>query len=213
MEDATKLKRLADISTQEVSHKEAELLKIQREVQQTINAVKEKEHDVQIWESQLQQQIQQHQDMEQKLTKSRSECIQLQALLHQLEEKFLTSFQSTQQQIAKELCEEAEKLKQALKEKGLSTDEDKYLRNKMAESCGHLTRENSLLQARVLEATKQLNRIAEKEKDMNFLQSQVNSLSSDLNHLKSRVDVASVLQKENGKSPSHVSTAKHASMN
>nr|XP_016848324.1 PREDICTED: dynactin subunit 1 [Anolis carolinensis] len=158
MEDATKLKRLADISTQEVSNKEAELLKIQQEVQQTINAVKEKEHDVQIWESQLQQQIQQHQDMEQKLTKSRSEYIQLQALLHQLEEKFLTSSQSTQQQIAKELREEAEKLKQALKEMGLSTDEDKYLRNKMAEDCGHLTRENSLLQAQVLKATKQLNR-------------------------------------------------------
>ncbi|KAH0617618.1 hypothetical protein JD844_016050 [Phrynosoma platyrhinos] len=106
-------KRLAGNSTQDVSHREAELLKIQREVQQTINAMKEKENGVHIWESQLQQQVQQCQDMEQKLTESRSE-----------------------------LCEETEKLKQALME---LADEDKYLQNKMAEDCGHPTRENGII--------------------------------------------------------------------
>lgn len=55
MEDVTKLKKLADISTQDVSHREAELLKIQREAQQTVNAVKEKEHSVQFLETQVSQ--------------------------------------------------------------------------------------------------------------------------------------------------------------
>ncbi|KAJ6663966.1 hypothetical protein lerEdw1_008920 [Lerista edwardsae] len=252
MEDATKLKKLADISSQDVSHREAELLKIQREVQQTVNAVKEKEHSVHLLEAQLLQQIQQHQQMEEKLTRSRSECLQLLELLHQLEEKYLANSQSTQQHIAKELCEEAEKLRQALKEKELSADEDKYLRDKMAEGCGHLTRENGLLQAQMLEATQQLRRvlhlqqvnqavdqnsqllqseqrnlekrhskvqlensklqiektqlvenishlheqISEKEKEIHFLCSHANSLSCDLNNLKSQVDTASVLQNE-----------------
>ncbi|XP_061458029.1 structural maintenance of chromosomes protein 2-like isoform X2 [Rhineura floridana] len=158
MENVTKLKKLADISAQDVSWKEEELLKIQREIQQTVNSVKEKEYDVHLLESQLQPQIQQHQGMERKLAESRSECIRLQALLHQLEEKLLTSSQSTQQHIAKELSEETEKLRQILKEKELSADEDKYVRDKMAEDCGHLTRENGLLQAQVLEATRQLSK-------------------------------------------------------
>ncbi|XP_053102405.1 protein Hook homolog 2-like [Hemicordylus capensis] len=152
MEDATKLKKLVNIFIQDVSHKEGELLKIWQEVQQTVNAVKEKEHKIHLLETQLQQQIQQHQDMEEKLTRSRSECIQLQALLHQ------RSSQSTQQHIAKELCEQAEKLRQVLKEKKLSADEDKYLHNKMAENCRHRTRENGHLQAQVLEAARQLSR-------------------------------------------------------
>ncbi|XP_033011368.1 nuclear mitotic apparatus protein 1-like [Lacerta agilis] len=158
IEDATKLKQLADISTQNVSHKAEELLKIQRNIQLTANSVKEKEHEAHLLESQLQLQIQQHQATEQKLTESRSECLQLQALLHQLEEKLLIGSQSTQQRIAKELSEESEKLRQVLKEKELSADEEKYLRDKMSEDCGHLTRENGLLQAQVLQATRQLSR-------------------------------------------------------
>ncbi|KAF7246371.1 Centromere-associated protein E [Varanus komodoensis] len=158
MEDATVLKKLANSYTQAVSHKKGELLKIQQEVQRIIHSVKEKEHEVHHLEMQLQQQFQQCQETERKLTESRSECIQLQALIHQLEETFLTGPPSTQQHVAKELREDIEKLRQVLREKELSADEDKYLCNKMAEDCGHLTKENGLLQAQVLEATRQLNK-------------------------------------------------------
>ncbi|XP_075128012.1 uncharacterized protein LOC142201080 [Leptodactylus fuscus] len=51
---------------------------------------------------------------------------------------------------------EAETLQTQLKERHLTADEDKYLRNKMAEDCARLTKENGHLQSRVLEATKQL---------------------------------------------------------
>ncbi|XP_067409671.1 trichohyalin-like [Emydura macquarii macquarii] len=158
MEDVTKLKKLAEIVIQDISHKEAELLGVQQELQRAMNSVKEKEHNVHHLENQLHQQIQQHQDLEAKLTENRSECLRAQALLHQLEEKYLTGSQSMQQHIAKELREETEKLRQLLKEKELSADEDKYLRNKMAEDCGYLTKENGLLQSQVLEATRQLDR-------------------------------------------------------
>lgn len=57
------------------------------------------------------------------------------------------------------LSEEAEKLRQILKENELSADEDKYLLNKMAEDCGHLTKENSLLHAQIQKVTKHLNQV------------------------------------------------------
>ncbi|XP_074841544.1 uncharacterized protein LOC142008254 [Carettochelys insculpta] len=158
MEDVTKLKKLTEMAIQDISHKEAELLGVQQELQRAMNSVKEKERDLHHLENQLHQQIQQHQDMEAKLVENRSECVRVQALLHQLEEKYLACSQAMQERIAKELGEEAEKLKQQLKEKELSADEDKYLRNKMAEDRGSLTKENGLLQSQVLEATRQLDR-------------------------------------------------------
>ncbi|XP_053251762.1 putative ankyrin repeat domain-containing protein 20A3 isoform X2 [Podarcis raffonei] len=186
IEDATKLKQLADISTQNVSHKAEELLKIQRNIQLTANSVKEKEHEAHLLESQLQLQIQQHQATEQKLTESRSECLQLQALLHQLEEKLLIGSQSMQQHIAKELSEESEKLRQVLKEKELSADEDKYLRDKMSEDCGHLTRENGLLQAQVLKATRQLSRVLHLQQERKSMDQNGQLLQSQIIDLEKR---------------------------
>ncbi|KAK9403204.1 MAD1: Mad1 [Crotalus adamanteus] len=150
---------MVEHSTQAISHKEAELLKIQREMQETVNLVKEKEHAVCLLESKCQQQIWQYQDMEKNLPELRSQCTQLQALLYHLEEKLSASSQSPQETIVKELSEEAEKLRQILKENELSADEDKYLLNKMAEDCGHLTKENSLLHAQIQKVTKHLNQV------------------------------------------------------
>ncbi|XP_077208175.1 uncharacterized protein LOC143844647 [Paroedura picta] len=152
-EDVMNLKKLTAVSTQDVLHKEGELLNIQKDLEQTVNTMKEKEHNINLLETQLQQQSHKLQDMEGKLAESRSECIQMQESLQQLEEKYLTGGQSTQQHIVQELREEAEKLRQMLKERKLSDDEDKYLFNKMAEDCGHLIRKNSFLQTQVLEVT------------------------------------------------------------
>ncbi|CAM4500634.1 unnamed protein product [Lepidochelys olivacea] len=165
MEDVIKLKNLAEIVIQDISHKEAELLGVQQELQRAMNSIKEREHNLHHLENQLHRQIQQHQSMEAKLVENRSECVRVQALLHQLEEKYFTSSQSMEQHIAKELREEAEKLRQQLKEKELSADKDKYLRNKMAEDCGYLTKQNGLLQSQVLEATRQLDREKQLKED------------------------------------------------
>lgn len=52
-EDTTTLKKLDEISRQDSSHKEAELLKIQQELQQTVALVKEKEHTSHLLETQV----------------------------------------------------------------------------------------------------------------------------------------------------------------
>ncbi|KAH1177500.1 trichohyalin-like [Mauremys mutica] len=179
MEDATKLKKLAEIVIQDISHKEAELLEVQQELQRAMNSTKEKQHNRHHLENELHQQIQHHQDMEAKLVENRSECVRVQALLHQLEKKYLTSSQSMQQHIAKELREEAEKLRQQLKEKELSADEDKYLRNKMAEDCGYLTKENGFLQSQVLEATRQLDRERQLREEESTCRTRISELACE----------------------------------
>ncbi|XP_060098934.1 protein Hook homolog 2-like [Heteronotia binoei] len=196
MEDAMNLKKLAALSTQDVLYKERELLNIQRELEQTVNTTKEKEHNIHLLETQLQQQIQKLQDMEGKLTESRLECLQLQELLQQLEEKYLTGGQSTQQHIVQELREEAEKLRQMLKERELSADEDKYLHNKMAEDCGHLIGKNALLRTQMLEATRLLSKVMSLWQGKESEGQSQHSLQSQLRDLERR---HSSIQLENSK--------------
>ncbi|XP_075439161.1 uncharacterized protein LOC142482647 isoform X2 [Ascaphus truei] len=158
LEDVMQLKKLAEVSTQDIAHKEEERKKIHHELQSTIHSVQEKEWHIQSLQSQLQEQIKQHEGVEATLVEKRSDFLRLQAALYQLEEKYLTTAQSIQDRIGSELGKEADKLRYQLKDKQLSADEDTYLRNKMAEDCGRLTKENGVLQSQVLEATKQLER-------------------------------------------------------
>ncbi|OCT76926.1 protein CROWDED NUCLEI 3 [Xenopus laevis] len=158
LEDVTQLKKLAEVYTQDIAHKEEDLQKIQLDLQKTSISVKEKERDVLHLQATLQEQVKQHENVEEKLAEKRTECLRMQSLLHQLEEKYLTTAQSVQNRIGSELCKEAEKLRYQLKEKQMSADEDKYLRTKMAEDCSRLTKENGHLHSQVVEATKQLEK-------------------------------------------------------
>uniref|UniRef100_A0A803JUZ8 Tumor protein D52 n=1 Tax=Xenopus tropicalis TaxID=8364 RepID=A0A803JUZ8_XENTR len=161
LEEVTQLKKLAEVSTLDIAHKEEELQKIQHELQRTINNVKEKESEVLHLQAEHQEQIKEHESVEQKLAEKRVEYLRMQSVLHQLEEKYLTAAQSVQSKIGSELRKEAEKLRYQLKEKQMSADEDKYLRTKMAEDCSCLTKENGHLHSQVLEATKQLEKVEE----------------------------------------------------
>ncbi|XP_075069801.1 uncharacterized protein LOC142159103 [Mixophyes fleayi] len=156
VEDVIQLKKLADVSTQDLTHKEEEQKSILPELHSTIHSIKGKDRDLLLLQKQLQAQVKQHEAVEAHLSEKRSECLTLQAAIHQLEEQYVATTQSVQERIATELRKEAEKLREQLKEKQLAGDEDKYLRNKLTEDSGRLTRENGQLQSRVLEATKQL---------------------------------------------------------
>ncbi|KAG8570560.1 hypothetical protein GDO81_011322 [Engystomops pustulosus] len=156
VEDVTQLKKLADVSAQDLAHKEEEQRSILHQLHGTIHSVKEKDRDLRLLQTQLQEQIKQQEAVEAQLAEKRSDCLSLQAAVHQLEEQYLTTAQSVQDRIVTELRKEAEKLRTQLKERQLTADEDKYLRNKMMEDCARLTKENGHLQSRVLEATKQL---------------------------------------------------------
>ncbi|XP_069813534.1 paramyosin-like isoform X2 [Dendropsophus ebraccatus] len=156
VESVTQLKKLADVSVQDLTHKEEEQKSILHQLHSAIHSVKEKDRDLRLLQTQLQEQIKQQEGVEAQLSEKTSEHLSLQAAVHQLEEQYFSTAQSVQERIVSELRKEAEKLRTQLKEKQLTADEDKYLRNKMMEDCGRLTRENGRLQSRVLEETKQL---------------------------------------------------------
>ncbi|XP_063780055.1 CAP-Gly domain-containing linker protein 1-like isoform X1 [Pseudophryne corroboree] len=157
VEDVIQLKKLADVSTQDLAHKEEEQKTILPELHSTMHRIKEKDRDLLLLQKQLQAQKTQHEAVEAQLAEKRSECLTIQAATHQLEEQYVATAQSVQERIVTELRKEAEKLRYQLKEKQMAADEDKYLRNKLAEDSGRLTKTNGHLQSRVLEATKQLN--------------------------------------------------------
>ncbi|XP_018413042.1 PREDICTED: coiled-coil domain-containing protein 18-like [Nanorana parkeri] len=156
VEDVTQMKKLADVSTQDLTCKDEEHKSILHELHNTIQSVKENERELRLLQTQLQEQTKQHETVEAQLAEKRSECLSVQAMILQLEEQYVATAQSVQERIVFQLRKEAEKLRTQLKEKQLAADEDKYLRNKLAEDSGRLTKENAHLLARVLETTKQL---------------------------------------------------------
>ncbi|KAM4027013.1 uncharacterized protein ACNLHF_022884 isoform 2-T2 [Anomaloglossus baeobatrachus] len=156
VEDVTQLKKLADVSVQDLTHKEEEQKSILHQLHSTIHSVKEKDRDLRLLQTQLQEQIKQQESVETQLAEKRSECLSLQSAVNQLEEQYLSTAQSVQDRIGSELRKEAEKLRTQLTERQLTADEDKYLRNKMMEDCARLTKENGHLHSRLLEAKKQL---------------------------------------------------------
>ncbi|XP_077349052.1 uncharacterized protein LOC143997346 isoform X1 [Lithobates pipiens] len=156
VEDTTQVKKLTDVSTQDFTYKEEQHKSILHELHNTIGSVKEKERELRLLQTQLQEQTKQHETVEAQLTEKRSECLSVQATILQLEEQYVATAQSVQERIVFQLRKEAEKLRTQLKEKQLAADEDKYLRNKLAEDCGRLTKENAHFLARISETTKQL---------------------------------------------------------
>ncbi|XP_026547168.1 uncharacterized protein LOC113428838 isoform X3 [Notechis scutatus] len=150
----------------------------------------------------------QYQDMEKNISELRSQCTQLQALLYRLEEKLSMSSLSPQETIVKELSEEAEKLRQILKENELSADEDKYLLNKMAEDCGHLTKENSLLHAQIQKVTKHLNQLLhlQERKSMDHKRQHLHTQLIDLENQHTKVELEnSKLRREKNHWVEHIS--------
>lgn len=55
-------------------------------------------------------------------------------------------------------------LRQRLKETEMNAEQDRYLKNKMSEDSSHLVKENALLNTKILELQKELDRVSFTEK-------------------------------------------------
>uniref|UniRef100_UPI00398E3C0E cilia- and flagella-associated protein 58-like isoform X1 n=2 Tax=Pristiophorus japonicus TaxID=55135 RepID=UPI00398E3C0E len=159
IEEIVQMKKLKEIANQDMAYKESELVKIKQELERTTVAVKDGGHQVWLLERQLNQHVEKHQAAESQLGEKKLELLKTQVALHQLEEKYYTSTASMQDHIASELRDEISSLQQKLRDRVLLAEEDKFLRNKMAEDCGRLTKENALLHSQVLELNKELERV------------------------------------------------------
>uniref|UniRef100_UPI00398F36C2 kinectin-like isoform X3 n=1 Tax=Pristiophorus japonicus TaxID=55135 RepID=UPI00398F36C2 len=183
IEEIVQMKKLKEIANQDMAYKESELVKIKQELERTTVAVKDGGHQVWLLERQLNQHVEKHQAAESQLGEKKLELLKTQVALHQLEEKYYTSTASMQDHIASELRDEISSLQQKLRDRVLLAEEDKFLRNKMAEDCGRLTKENALLHSQVLELNKELERLHHLEQGKS---------SAELNRLSLRNQLAAL---------------------
>ncbi|XP_048384481.1 CAP-Gly domain-containing linker protein 1-like [Stegostoma tigrinum] len=182
------MKKLKEVANQDMAYKKQEL-------ETTIAAVTDEAHQVRSHKMQLNQHVDKHQAAEVKLEEKTSELLKTHVALHQLEENYYTRTALMQENIAKELRDEISSLQQKLRDKELLVEEDKFLRNKVAEDCGRLIKENALLHSHVLELTKELERVQALSDEKNSkhstnvmqltsLKEQETQLEMELSHLK-----------------------------
>ncbi|XP_038665608.1 putative ciliary rootlet coiled-coil protein 2 isoform X2 [Scyliorhinus canicula] len=182
-EELLQMKKLKEIANRDMADKESEVVKIKQALEKTTAAGTDRGRQVWLLET---QHIEKHQATEAQLGEKKSELIKTQVALHQLEENYYCSTASIQDHIAKELRDEISSLQQKLRDRVLLAEEDKFLRNKVAEDCGRLTKENALLHSQVLELTKELEKVQAFRDEKNFKHStnvtQLTSLKEQERH-------------------------------
>ncbi|XP_055490531.1 unconventional myosin-XVIIIa-like isoform X3 [Leucoraja erinacea] len=153
MEELVQIKKLKEIANQDITYKESELVNIKQELERTTAQANDEIHQVYLLETQLNQHVEKHQATEVQLGEKKLELFNAQVALRQCEEKFYTSTVSMQDHIARELRNEINSLQQKLRDQEVLAEEDTFLRNKEADDCCRLIKENAILHSQVMELT------------------------------------------------------------
>ncbi|XP_032875123.1 centrosomal protein of 55 kDa-like isoform X2 [Amblyraja radiata] len=157
MEELVQIKKLKEIANQDITYKESELVNIKQELERTTAQANDEIHQVYLLETQLNQHVEKHQATEVQLGEKKLELFNAQVALRQCEEKFYTSTVSMQDHIARELRNEINSLQQKLRDQEVLAEEDTFLRNKEADDCCRLIKENSILHSQAQAARDQKN--------------------------------------------------------
>ncbi|XP_067874354.1 myosin heavy chain, clone 203-like isoform X2 [Heterodontus francisci] len=153
------LKKMKELSDRELSHKEMELLQNKQELERQLTNLKNNEHKVSIIKQQIEQRSEQEKVIETQLGEKRLELLKVQSALHEMEEKYYSNTATMQDKITRDFRDEIRHLYQQLREKEMMREQDRFLRNKMADDCAAMTKEHAILHSQTLELNKQLERI------------------------------------------------------
>ncbi|XP_055490528.1 unconventional myosin-XVIIIa-like isoform X2 [Leucoraja erinacea] len=157
MEELVQIKKLKEIANQDITYKESELVNIKQELERTTAQANDEIHQVYLLETQLNQHVEKHQATEVQLGEKKLELFNAQVALRQCEEKFYTSTVSMQDHIARELRNEINSLQQKLRDQEVLAEEDTFLRNKEADDCCRLIKENAILHSQAQAARDEKN--------------------------------------------------------
>ncbi|XP_067874364.1 chromosome partition protein Smc-like isoform X3 [Heterodontus francisci] len=152
------LKKMKELSDRELSHKEMELLQNKQELERQLTNLKNNEHKVSIIKQQIEQRSEQEKVIETQLGEKRLELLKVQSALHEMEEKYYSNTATMQDKITRDFRDEIRHLYQQLREKEMMREQDRFLRNKMADDCAAMTKEHAILHSQTLELNKQLER-------------------------------------------------------
>ncbi|XP_032825955.1 uncharacterized protein LOC116951449 [Petromyzon marinus] len=143
-----------ELGDREATFKEAEVSRARQEQEAALASLRSAEHSVRMLETQLAQRGEQQRATEAELSERRAQLLRSQAALGTAQEHFLSSSAVLQEQIAREYREEARTLRQQLRERELSGEQERLLRAKATEDCAALARDNAALRAQTLELSR-----------------------------------------------------------
>ncbi|XP_073485231.1 uncharacterized protein [Aquarana catesbeiana] len=156
MEEIVQLKKTKELTNRQISQKEMDIMHSKQEFERESLNLANTNQKVHVLQAQLKQRLENQKEMENQLSQKRIELLKVNSARHEMEDKLLKHTATTKSQLTLDLRNELSFLHQQLREKDLQSEQDRVLRKKMMDDCASLASENSVLQAQLLDITKQL---------------------------------------------------------
>jgi len=187
--EVVQLKKMKEIADLDITRKDAEIIGLQQQLEQTLADLRHQKHERNLVQSQLDQRINQHNQTSLLLEEKRHECLQKQTQIHYMDEKYNKNAIAIQDKITRELKNECESLRNQLRQSEFQASQDRSAKEKMIENVSKLSHENSSLHTRILDLSKQIDHESLLK---NEREAQAQKYSSQIARLKGQEEVLSL---------------------
>ncbi|XP_019628397.1 PREDICTED: paramyosin-like [Branchiostoma belcheri] len=158
MDEIVSLRKLKEVADRDITIKDRDILALREQLTQTQVDYNNANHKIKILQTQLDQRAADHKVTQYHLEEKRADLLKTQSALSAAEDRYYTSTAAMAEAATKDLREETRLLRIKLKDHEMSSDQDRFLRNKMSDDLARVTKENALLGQQVAELNRQLDR-------------------------------------------------------
>jgi len=155
--EVVKLKKQLDRQHLDSSRRDVHISEIRREADKGLSALQEAENKISVYRRELEEKTETADRLRVQLEEKRAECLKWQTEYQELEDRFFKSDIKSKEEISKELKEEIKLLRFECRQKEITAEQDRSLRNKISDDCAALVKENAALSSQALELRKQLD--------------------------------------------------------
>nr|XP_060609265.1 myosin heavy chain, non-muscle-like isoform X1 [Anolis sagrei ordinatus] len=155
IEEIIEMKRRKEQKDRLISAKEVEILHAKQELDEQQINLSSREQAILVLQTKVKQQSEKQKAVELQLSEKRKECLKVQSAVHEMEDKIFKKTAEIQEYVTHELRSEISFLHQQMHERELLAEQDNFLRSKMVDDYDALTKENAMLQSRLLDLIKQ----------------------------------------------------------
>ncbi|KXJ14080.1 hypothetical protein AC249_AIPGENE20311 [Exaiptasia diaphana] len=125
------LKKLKDMSQRDSTRKEMQVHQFKVEAEKGLTSLQEAERKIQSYRTEIDRKSEELSSLRIQLEEQRAETLRLKTQLQEMDDRFFDSQAKTKEQLSRELREEIRQLRLQLKEKEISAEQDRSLRNKL----------------------------------------------------------------------------------
>ncbi|XP_071804744.1 uncharacterized protein [Asterias amurensis] len=158
VEEIVQLKKQNEMTQREIVQKEDQIFNARKELDRGSTSLTSAEQQIRILNAKIDQKTDELRHTQLALEDKRTECLQVQTRLQELEDRYYSSTASIQDKAVEEFRNEIRVMQHRMKETELNAQQDRYLKNKMTDDVGNLVKENALLGSQVVELNQQLDR-------------------------------------------------------